>query len=80
MKYKVDKNVPVTKQKGGPRAAAWPWTNLTVGDSIFFPGDHRQTQRILSQAHYWANKHNRRVISRRVIEDGIEGIRIWCTE
>ena len=76
----IDKGVPIPAYVPGPpvgSAPKYPWRTMEVGDS-FFVG-HMDSQQVSSGAAAAGRKLSRRFVTRRLIEDGIAGIRVWRT-
>lgn len=78
---KIDKNVPIppTQNKiNGKRERIYPYKKLEVGDSFFIP--YANSLSALSGGVFlYIKKENKKLCSRKVIENGIWGLRIWRT-
>ena len=76
MTYKIDKDIPIpiTKRRGRP--TKYPFAKMDVGDSVFFPGERIKGNAYMAAINY-ASGRDVRFKSRTVIEDGVEGIRVW---
>lgn len=70
MKYKIEKKVPLPEATGG-RKSKYPWSEMEVGDSIFFQHDRARTAAIA-----WSKRHNVEFTTRKEKK----GYRIWRTK
>lgn len=71
MTFKIDKDIPA------PDRAKYPVRGMEVGDSFFVPSREPSARNSPQTAgRYYGFK----LVSRAVVEDGIEGVRIWRTE
>lgn len=72
--YAVERKVPCPGINRPGRPTKYPFPAMKIGDSFFVPAaDTRSIPRVRSAASIWAQKYNRKLITRAV--DG--GIRVW---
>ena len=81
----IEKTVPMPRGTG--RAIIYPWDEMEVGDSFFYPTDDdmtpmkRQNSVFSSVAYYrTANRltnDNYGITTRRRTENGVKGVRVW---
>ena len=69
---KIDKNVPLPKLRSPLNK--YPWADMQVGDSFFIPQDPATVRASLYSCTKWARI---KIATRRVTENGVEGIRVW---
>jgi hypothetical protein len=68
----IDKDIPLPRHKG-----VYPFPEMEVGDSFFT----KKTRRMISGiARYWAKKLDYTFATRDVVENDVEGVRIWRTK
>ena len=79
----IEKNVPLPQGATSP-SNKYPWHSMDVGDSFFYPTNDmtkRQNAMHSSVNYYRAVNHFSRdefsITTRRRIENGVEGIRVW---
>ena len=68
----IDKDIPMPRHKG-----VYPFPEMDVGDS-FFSKKSRAT--LTGIAHYWSRKLGYTFATRDVVENGVEGVRVWRTK
>ncbi len=66
---KIDKDIPLPQGNGGK--SMFPWRTMEVGDSFFAPGK-KQIDRRTADASYGIKTK-----TSRVVENGVEGVRVW---
>lgn len=80
----IDKNIPPPDEGAfrghGKRKVRYPFRQMEIGDSVFFAGSF--THLNASRAYMAAKTIQKRSAileyqGKRVIEDGVEGVRIW---
>jgi hypothetical protein len=82
---KIDENVPIPPRVGNPanlqpRARKYPWLEMKVGQSFFVP---LPLGRTFSAHSCWLKNNKKTKLkfeTRRVVEDGNHGVRIWRTK
>lgn len=67
---KVDKNIPITPNRGGRGGTKYPFRKLEVGDSFFVPKKS-------GGMHKAAHSVGIKIATRMVEEKGVRGVRIW---
>ncbi len=74
----VQDGVPIPQSRGRS-LRKYPWECLNVGQSFFVPGDKQAS--IVSAAWGWAKRQSpgARFTSRKVVENGVAGVRVWRT-
>jgi len=70
----IDKNIPIPKATSREK---YPYASMEIGDSFIIFDKNRNT--IGNATTYYSMKLNRKFITRKVVENGKEGIRIWRT-
>lgn len=82
MTIKIDKNVPMPSRRAG--SLRYPWSEMVVGDSFFVKANDKgqQTNLILQSATQWMRRTGStyKFSTRKVIEKGVAGIRVWRVE
>ena len=73
--FKIEKNFPIP-ESGVGRPVKYPFGIMDVGDSFFVP----KPNRISSAASHFGKRNNKKFRSLPVVEDGIEGTRVWRIE
>jgi len=71
---KLDDNVPVPSIKGRGRTTIYPFAEMLPNQSFFVVKEKGPTVRACIHKHRSPDKS---FTSRAVIEDGVEGIRVW---
>ncbi len=79
---KVDKGVPVPDARAPGRPGKYPWEKMEVGDSFFVAGcrsskSSRGSGTILNLSVPRARYPDRKWVSRKVVEGGVTGVRVW---
>ena len=71
----IDRNIPQPRAKTGKRK--YPWPEMKEGDSFFVPG--KKAKELTGVAMDWVKHNDLNWIFRSstVVEDGVEGARIW---
>lgn len=68
----IDKGVPVPPSNVSRRK--YPFDAMEVGDSFFVAGRQHKVYGAIN----WHTKHsNKRFTTRKVVENGVAGIRVW---
>ncbi len=73
---KIDKSIPVPDRSGGRRPPKYPFRDMSVGDSVFLPGDEGRKM----EGAAWVFAHRNKdfgLTTRRVTENGVAGVRVW---
>lgn len=67
---------PPNRYAGFGRPRTYPWPQLEVGKSVFFP--KRNTKAISTSLYNWRKMNPaHEYIVRTVNEDGVKGVRVW---
>lgn len=81
--YKIEKNIPLPARKfaGGP-SSKYPIGLLEPGDSVFIAEAKKAQQQNIRNlvAHYRKKNYPSHYATRKVKENGVEGIRVWRLE
>ncbi len=74
----VQDGVPIPRSRSD-RLRKYPWAELAVGQSFFVAGE-KQTS-LIAAAWGWAKRQSpgARFTSRKVVENGVAGVRVWRT-
>ena len=72
-KYKIEKNIDFNKIK---KQESYPFKNMDVGDSVFFPGAETTARKEYTAAKIYGRGNNKKFAGCKC--EG--GIRIWRTE
>ena len=82
--FKIEKDVPIPpRRRGVVQKSPWPWPEMEVNDSIFFParkGEDAMTIRKRVYTHVYTRKNNKKFASRWVKHEGKLGLRVWRTK
>lgn len=70
MEIKIDKNVPMPKEKRG-KPCGYPWRQMEIGDSFFV------SEKGYSGFHTWTKRLGIKISIRKVTENGVTGVRVW---
>lgn len=73
---KIDKGIPLAKTSGN-RGGHYPWLQMGVGDSFFVA---IKQGRVSSAATSAAHRLGFRFATRKQVEDGVTGTRVWRIE
>ena len=68
----IDKDVPLPRHK-----TVYPFPEMEPGDSFFTKKDRNTMAGI---AHYWSRKMGAMFSTKEVVENGVEGTRVWRTK
>jgi hypothetical protein len=68
----IDKNIPFPERK-----RHYPFVEMEVGDSFF---TKKNRNAISAIARYWAKRLNCKFSTAEVVEQGVEGVRVWRTK
>ena len=75
MTYKIDKDVPMPDTTA---KSEYPFADMQVGDSFFAAG--KTANQLRNAAGHWRAKMGWKFHCRNVVENDIEGARIWRSE
>lgn len=81
--YKIDVNIPLPTTRGRPAEFSFPFANMQVGDSFFVPAGAEGLEKIRSRLSSSIVRFRARVArtakfsTRVVVEDGVNGVRVW---
>lgn len=70
---KIESNVPCPLDHRNARR--YPWDQMEIGDSFFLP--HATPQSIACVGRSWGKRRNVKFSVRAVVENGVEGTRVW---
>jgi len=68
--YKIEKSIPVPEVSGAGRPAKYPFSSMSVGDSIFIAGKRPSE---ISAHHVWGRRNNIKFMGRAEKD----GMRVW---
>jgi hypothetical protein len=68
----IDKDIPLPRHR-----VVYPFPEMEVGDS-FFSKKSRKT--LAGIAYYWSRKLGFKFATRDVVENDVEGVRVWRTK
>ena len=76
--FKIDKNVDIPAPDTSARGK-YPWAQMDVNDSFFVAG--KTANNMTQSARKWAKSHkpDAKFTARKLVEGGVEGVRIWRT-
>lgn len=75
MTIEIEKGVPIPPQVRVGRKATYPFREMQLGDSFFVPG--KTTTQFSAHRVSSLKKLGLEFVSRTVVEDGVEGCRVW---
>lgn len=70
--FKIEKGIPLPPSR---RHSRYPFHEMEVNDSVFFPGVEQRT--ISGTAQSTGKSRGWRFATRKVVVDGVTGVRIW---
>lgn len=71
---KIEKGVPVPVMANGQRRARYPWADMKIGESVFFPRDRFEYSNVRSAATLWCIRHPDFKFQ---THRNPEGVRVW---
>lgn len=83
---KIDKHIPPPVARAfkgkGNHLSAYPFREMAVGDSVFYAGANKRSAQhpAYMVARGIQKRDGLRFTLRSVVEDGVEGVRIWRLE
>ena len=69
----IEKGIPMPRRTRGGPIDLYPWAKMDIGDSFFVANAKSFNTKIA------ARKYNRQFATRKVVEQGQSGIRVWRT-
>lgn len=72
---KIDNNIPQPRRDCYGRPAKYPFRELRPGQSFFAPGV--TTYGLGGASDHWRKSTGWTFVTRKVVEDGIPGVRVW---
>ena len=75
MSYKIEKDVPMPETT---RQTTYPFSDMEVGDSFFAPD--KTSEQLRNASSHWRKKKGWKFTAQNVIEDDVQGARIWRSE
>jgi hypothetical protein len=77
-KFQIDNDIPLpTESRNRNGNAKYPFALMEVGQSVFIPG---KTVTQMANATCYLKAKGKKFASRRVVEDGADGVRVWRVE
>lgn len=80
----IDKGIPLPQARNragvGSHRSMYPFREMEVGDSIFYPGEWRtihECKPYLAAVTVTKRDRNLKFAGRKVVENGTRGVRIW---
>ena len=85
MTIQIDKNIPVPAETELRGNTIYPWLEMGIGDSFFqAPFDHEDQKacrrRMVAARANRRKEHGEDYVIAYVIENGIDGVRVWKTK
>lgn len=71
---KIDKGVTMPTRILGARPVIYPFSDMEVVDSFFMPLGEKN---LGARADYWAKKLGHKYTTRKAVENGMTGARVW---
>lgn len=76
MLYEIESDVPIPAVRSSGRTTRYPFRTLKINES-FFTDNLDEVPRLQRAAAAYAKRAGIKLLTRRVEEDGVQGLRVW---